>query len=210
MRNLPPRLVLNDKDRRRWWLHIGKGMSVEEIASMEKVAPTTIQGSIDCMEQYKFSMQNEMLHLKVVETALKQMDSVHVVLQESMKAKKVVHVNAETGKVTEVADTAMRLKAVETVRGFIETVQPKGPGIQLNQQFNNAGAGAGVSSGMSFEAVLRKKREERGMVNGQGINDTEAVESAEDSVSREFADFGGDEEDEDGDESDEDEDDDGE
>ena len=195
--NSLPRLVLNEKDRRRWWLHVGKGLSVEEIANLEKVAPTTVQGSIDCMEMYKFSMQNEMLNMKVVETALQQMDSVGVVLQESMKAKKVVHVNAETGKIQEVADTAMRLKAVETVRSFIETIQPKGPGIQLNQQFNNGAAGAGISSGMSFEAVLRKKREERGMINGQGINESGVEESVEDSVSREFAEFGGDEEDED-------------
>jgi len=184
---------------------VGKGISVEEIASMEGVAPTTVQGSIDCMEHYKFSMQNEMLHMKVIETALEQMDGVKVVFRESMKAKKVVHVNAETGKVTEVADTAMRLKAVETLRGFMETVQPKGPGIQLNQQFNNGAAGAGISSGMSFEAVLRKKREERGMVNGQGINESGVEESVEDSVAREFAEFGGDEEDESDDSDDEDE-----
>jgi hypothetical protein len=111
-----------------------------------------------------------------------------------MKAEKVIFVDKETGKVKTHPDTAMRLKTVEQVRGMMETVQPKTPALQLNQQFNAGGiAGGGFGPGMSFEQILRKKREQIGLANEQEIEEAEVV-SAEDEIADEFKDFGEDEE----------------
>jgi hypothetical protein len=87
----------------------------------------------------------------------------------------------------------MSLKVVSEVRALIETAKPKTPAVQLNQQFNNGLTGGnGYGPGMSFERMLRAKREQAGLANDQEIETIDGV-TQEDELADEFAEFGGDE-----------------
>lgn len=192
-------------DLRRWFLYEGQGMSVNDIAAREGGAkPEVVQASIDYIKEYQFRNQIGILNAKTVQVAMERLDDTNVAIEGALKAKKVVHVDRETGKVTQVEDHAMRLKAAAENRALIETMQPRTPGVMVNQQFNSSMAvnGYGGGGGMSFESVLRRKRELKGMVNEQ-VETVEAELSHEEQVAKEFEDFGGDEEEDEEDENEE-------
>lgn len=196
------------KDMRRWYQHKAQGMSVEEIARLEETNPLNVQASLDYMDEWKLRNSLEILGTKAVEIAMRNMDEHGRTIQRGMKAEKVVYVNQATGKVKKAPDIAMQLKAAAENRALIETVQPKGPALQLNQQ-NNFGmpGGGGFGPTASFEAILRKKREEKGLVNSQEAEIIAAELTHEEAIADEFKDLGGED---DGDDGDEDEDDDAE
>ncbi len=195
-RAIKGRTIPTAKDRERYFRYSAKGLSIEEIAAQDLCTVEYAQASIDIYERYKQSVSDEMVVMRINETVIGQMGGVNRVIGEGLKANKVVHVNKETGAVTERPDHAVRLKTVETVRGLVETVRPKVPGLQLNQQFNNGIPGQSIGSGMSFEAVLRKKREQKGLANEQSAEVVEAELTHEEEIAKEFADFGGDEDEE--------------
>lgn len=192
-------------DLRRWFQIEGLQKTPEQVAVEEGVSPLTVQMSIDRIKEWTFQNQLSVLNVKAVQVLMSQMDGMSNVFQEGMKAEKVLFVDKQTGDVTKTPDTAMRLKTVTEIRSMMETVQPKTPALQLNQQFNGGGLGSGgFGPGMSFEAILRKKRGEVGLANEQEIEEAEVV-TAKDEIEAEFQDFGGDEDDgdEDGDEEEE-------
>lgn len=185
-------------DLRRWFQYEGQGMSVTDIAAREGgTNPEIVQASIDYIKEYQFRNQIGILNAKTVQVAMERLDDTSVAIKGALKAKKVVHVDRETGKVTQVEDHAMRLKAVAENRALIETMQPRTPGVMVNQQFNTAVAGGyGSGGGMSFESVLRRKRELKGLANEQDVETVDAELSHEEQIAKEFEDFGGDEDDE--------------
>ena len=193
-------------DKRRWFLVEGNQKTVEQVAVEEGVSPLVVQTSIDRIRSWMFRNQLPVLTVSMVETLLDQIGGMSKVFQQGMKAEKVIFVDKETGKVKKAPDTAMRLKTITEIRGLMETVQPRTPLVQTNQQFINGVPGGENRYGpsMSFEAILRKKRGEVGLANEQEIAEAEIV-TAEDELANEFKDFGGDEDDEEGEE-DEDED----
>lgn len=163
-------------DRRRWFMHIGLSMTVEEIANQEDCNPVIVQRSIDCCKEYRYRCSNEMVALRVNEVVLGQLAGVGTVFGQGLKAKKLVP--AGHGEYKSVADIAMRLKTVETMKSLQEISQPRAPVIQNNAQFNNNFPGGGSSApGMSFEARLRIARERRGMVNDEAANVIDAEEA---------------------------------
>jgi hypothetical protein len=183
-------------DKRRWFLVEGNQKTVEQVAVEEGVSSLVVQTSIDRIRSWMFRNQLPVLTVSMVETILGQLEGMNKVFQQGMKAEKVIFVDKETGKVTKTPDTAMRLKTITEIRGLMETVQPRTPLVQTNQQFINgvSGGGNGYGPSMSFEAILRKKRGEVGLANEQEIAEAEIV-TAEDELSNEFKDFGGDEDD---------------
>ena len=183
-------------DRRRHFLHVAQGLSIEEISGMEKASVLAVSQSLQNVAEYKYSYSADMLDLKMTEVAMSQMEGVSEVFKNGLKAEKILFVDKETGDTKTAPDTAMQLKTVEAIRSFAETAKPKAPAVQLNQQFNNGQMGGpGGGPGMSFEAILRKKREQAGLKNEQDMETIDAeMEEEEDD---EFADFGGDIDDED-------------
>jgi hypothetical protein len=186
-------------DLHRWFQAEGLGMSVEQIAAKEKRKTWQVQASLDYVKEWKARNRVDMIETKFVEVAFAQMDEVSKALSEGLKAEKVIHVDRATGEVKQVPDIAMRLKTVDKVRNLVETAQPKTPGLQLNQQFNAGLTINGSPAGNSFEAILRKKREARGLLNAQSEEAIEAEMTHAEAVADEFKDLGGDD---DGDEDD--------
>jgi hypothetical protein len=182
------------RDLHRWFKYEGMGMTVDQIAQEEGSNVLTVQSSIDYMKEYKFRNQTSILEAKAVSVCMDQMDGMGEVLKRGMKAEKVIYVNKETGEAKTAPDIAMQLKAVDRVQSLIEKVQPKTPLLQSNTQVNFGIGGNGSGSGMSFEAVLRKKRGEKGLANEQEVEAIEAELTHEESVAKEFEDFGGDDE----------------
>lgn len=192
-------------DLRRWFMFDTLGMTEQAIAEKEKTNPLNVRDSIDYIKEWKFRNSTAMLDTKFVEVVMSQLDDVGKVYQRGMKAEKVVYVNQKTGKVKKMPDIAMQLKTAAEIRNAVDTIHPKGPLVQNNQQ-NNFGAagGGGYGPGASFEAILRKKREEKGLLNSQDTEIMDAELTHEESVADEFKDFGGSgDDDEDEDEDDE-------
>lgn len=191
-------------DLRRWSQIEGMGMSADQVAAIEKTNILNVQASLDYIKEWKMRNSTAMLETKAVEVAMAQMDDIGKLYQRGMKAEKVLFVHPKTGKVKKGPDIAMQLKTAGEVRALIETVQPKGPALQVNQQFNNGVGGTAFGSSVSFEAILRKKREEHGLANSQDVQIIEGELSHEEQIADEFKDFGGTDDDEDDDEEDED------
>jgi len=187
-----------ESDRVRWVMFKAHGKPIEEIAALTGSTAIAVQKSINEMENYQSYFSVSALETKTIETVMNQMDGVGKVFNEGLKANKSISLGG--GKTKSVTDWGTRLKTAETIKSLMETVRPKGPGIQFNQQINTAEPGATFASGMSFEAMLRKKREQYGLANEQEVETVEAEISHEDSVADEFADFGGGDDDDDGEE----------
>lgn len=184
-------------DLRRWFLYEGQGMSVIDIAAREgNTNPDIVQASIDYINEYKFRNQLSIVNAKFVQVAMEQLDDAGAAIKGAMKATKVIHVDRDTGKVKTAPDHAMRLKGVAETRAMIETMQPRTPGVMVNQQFNTAVAGYSGGGGMSFESVLRRKREMKGLANEQEVETVDAELTHDEQIADEFKDFGGDEDDE--------------
>lgn len=181
-----------EADRVRWVMYKAHGKPIEEIAALMNCGPIEVQRSINEMENYQQYYSVSALETKTIETVMNQMDGVGKVFNDGLKANKTVP-NGQ-GKTKSVTDWSTRIKTVETIKNLIETVRPRSPNFQLNQQINSgASSGGQFTSGMSFESLLRKKREQYGLANEQEVDVIEAEVSHEDSVADEFAEFGGNE-----------------
>jgi len=180
-------------DLRRWFLYEGQGMSVQDIAAREKnTRPDIVQASLDYIKEYMFRNQTQVLNAETVQMARERLGDASMALKGAMKADKVVHVDRETGKIKTVPDHAMRIKGVMETRRIIETMQPRQPGVMLNQQFNSNVAVNGYRPGMSFESRLRFLREKRGMKNEDEFTG-EIIEASDDegsTVEEELAEIG--------------------
>ena len=180
-------------DRRRWFLHVGKGLEIEDIAEREGVAPAKIQDSIDVCKEYRFQNSNESVALAINEQVLKLIPEIGEVFAGGLTA--VKHLPQRNGRYKKVEDHAIRLKTVETIKSLQEVAQPKAPLVQNNTQFNNNTGGGGpmYAPGMSFEARLRKLREQRGLSNGDsivGASENAADADEDQSVADELNDIG--------------------
>lgn len=185
-------------DLHRWYLVEGLGRTVEQVAKTEtsikrEVSADDIQASIDYVSEYQRRNDGSLLRAKTNEIMLSRLDKIGKTIDRALDAEKVVFVNRETGKVTKVPDFATQLKAVAESRNYIESVQPKTPFLVQNQQFNNGMPMSGSAGGASFEAILRKKRAEHGLLNSGGeIVDAEVT--PEEELADEFKDLGGEDE----------------
>ena len=181
---------LSPADRRRWFLYVGKQMTIEDIAGQENVSVPIVQRSIDTMKEYRYRHSNEMVALRVNEVVIEKLDSVGEVFDRGLNAKKMVPIGG--GRHKAMPDVAMQLKTVETIKSLQEVAQPKAPLVQNNTQFNNNNVGnPGFQPGMSFESRLRLVREKRGLKNEDEEVILDAAEVNDDqSVEDELSDIG--------------------
>lgn len=176
------RMTPRAMDLKRWVMH-KTGMPLEEIASRTRSSLVLCQTSIEFVEQYKRAYSPDLLSTKVIQVTMDRMDKVGKVWDEGLKAKRYQEVgNGKRRRTVQVVDHSERRKTVESIKNLMETVQPRGPGIQVNQQFNNGHSGDGPhrGPGMSFESRLRHIREQKGLGNEERdvIPDAEDLEDA--------------------------------
>lgn len=204
MTSKPERTAKPSKKDKERYLLSRRGWTTEQLASRENVKETVIKDSIARYQLYRDSLAIDEQDLHIAEMTSRLMPGAEKVLAGAMKAERVMIVT-KGGKSTtkKVVDHDTRIKAVETVKSFMETVRPKGGGININTQVNNGNQGGGAPTatrGFDFEARLRNIREKKGLVNDEVIPDAE-FEDVQSTAAEELADIGIDiDEDEDDDE----------
>lgn len=161
-------------------------MSAEDIAARTNTTVAAVEKSIAAVEEYQAAQSNEMVDLAVNAVVLDAIPKVAKVFTGGMEAKKLDQAG------NKVPDHMIRLKTVETMKNFAELARPRVPGVQVNTQVNNhPGDGSGGPGGSSFEARLRRIREQKGLDNGEGVDYEDAeVVNEEQSVEDELADIG--------------------
>jgi hypothetical protein len=200
--NMPTGTMI-PRDFRRWFQVETLGMSIEQVALKENCRVSTVEDSINRLKEWQFRNRISVLETKAIEVLMQRVDGMGEVYDRGMQAEKAVHVNRETGVATMVPDIAMQLKTVEGMRGLIETVQPKTPLVNSNTQYNLGVMVNGAPAGNSFEAILRKKREARGLLNSETEGSASAPQTHAEEIDAEFKDLGGDDDGEDGNEDEE-------
>jgi len=179
-------------------------MTFDEIATRQNMSLVQVGNAIQRMEDHSALNSQDMVDLALNEAVLKSMSGVDKVLAGGMKA--VIEGSERRGKVgeekwvkTSRPDHATRIKTLETIKGFVESTRPKGGGVNIALQQNNAGGGGGDirPQGHSFEERLRKIREAKGLTNNDVVVEAEFMDPP--TLADELADIGIDLEDEDDD-----------
>lgn len=198
--------TLTDTDMSRWF-DFRAGTSAEEIAARENVKLETVMASLSRMRAHQERNSQASAETAVREMFLERLPQASGVFIEAMNATttqtrtEVVHeFNEETQRnewvdkeVTEqVPDHQLRLKAVDSLKALLQSVQPKTPMVQVDARsqtnFNNGLLGAGAASpesqqrAISFESIMRQRRLEMGLSDIKELTDggdAAATESAE-------------------------------
>lgn len=168
----PVKITRPSKVDRSCWFLFKQHISIEEIAGRMNRAVSSVQKSIERMQNYAALTSNEEVNMRFNEIVLNNIDQVGRVIHDGLRAVSVtreVIEDAKTGKrkarvVSRDPDHSTRFKAAEMLQKQADRALPKGAGVQVNVQQNNAGTASPV--GLSFEERLRKRRELRGMSNG--------------------------------------------
>lgn len=215
---------LTDIDMARWF-DFRAGTSAEEIATRENVKLETVMASLSRMRAHQERNSQTSAETAVRELFLERLPQAAGVFIDAMNATttatrtEVVHeFNEDTGRnewvdkeVTEqVPDHQLRLKAVDSLKALLQSVQPKTPMVQVDARsqtnFNNGLLGAGAASpesqqrAISFESIMRQRRLEMGLSDAKELtagDDTAAIETVERDMDKDNADV-----DDDGDDAD--------
>lgn len=152
--SLPKATKPTPKDRRRYAM-IRRGHSIEEVAGIEKVSVETINKSLLVMTMYQDAYSHESIEFATNEVFLSKLDAISTTLDEAMKAQR-----PNQQGVME-ADHDMRLKAIQTAKSLLDSIRPKGGGVNVNvQQNNNVNPSNGPARG-GFEGIVRRLEERR-------------------------------------------------
>lgn len=161
------------QDRKRWYMWKFDRMSVDEIANRCKVKPKVVQQSIDKMDGWKAIMSGENIGIELNAVVMEHIGAVSGVLAESLKAEHVVKRTNEEGVeeiVSRSPDHKTRHEAVDRIMKIADRNLPKGGGVQIAVQQNNKEVKVAPAR-LSFEEVLRQRRQARGLGNGESIED---------------------------------------
>lgn len=187
-------------DRVCWYLSKVERLSYDDIATRQGMSLLAVGQSIQRMNDHKALHSDEAVNLAINELVLKRVENVDKVIMGAMSAKIVS--SEKRGKrwvKTTRPDHATQLKAVDTIKGFIETIRPKAGGVNIamNQQNNLQGGGSSEVrvGGNTFEERLRRMRDAKGLSNNDEV--IEAEFAAPSTLQEEMEEFGIDLEDED-------------
>lgn len=197
-------------DRVCWYLLKVERLSYDDIAARQGMSLLAVGQAIQRMNDHKALHSDEAVNLAINELVLKRVENVDKVILGAMGAKIVSSERrGSKGKEkwvkTTRPDHATQLKAVDTIKGFIETIRPKAGGVNIAVQQNNAaseGGGSAPVKSYDFEARLRTIRERKGLENEPSeFVDAEYEDGVPDELADELAEIGieldDDEEDED-------------
>lgn len=211
---------LTDTDQRRWF-DFRAGTSAEELAVRENVKLDTILASLNRMRAHQERNSQASAETAVRELFLERLPQAAGVFIDAMNATttqtrtEVVHeFNEETQRnewvdkeVTEsVPDHQLRLKAVDSLKSLLASIQPKTPMVQVDARsqtnFNNGLMGgsadpASQQRAISFESIMRQYRLEKGLSDVKELTDggdSAAVEAAEHDMDKDNTDADDDDE----------------
>jgi hypothetical protein len=163
-----------------WNLWKIERMTFDEIATREHLSVVQVGNAVQRTSDYKALHSDQAVDLAVNEMILKRLGKVEQVLTGAMGAnivgsEKRGRVDQEKWVRTRRPDHATRLKAAETFKGFIETIRPKGGGVSIALQQNNAGAPGDEprAHGNTFEERLRRLRQAKGLANHDEVIEAE-------------------------------------
>lgn len=205
----PPGFITKTTKREReLWLGKKKGWTDDQLAVRFKMTELAVKAAIGRHELWRAQFDNAEVDLEVNRLIIgKVLPGMGKVLLDGMKATTTENVGRGKNVIMrKVADHATRLKSVEMAINLRATTQPKGVGLQLNQQFNNGTPqdSAQSSRGFDYETRLRQIRESKGISNDAGIPDAEFEDVEQGGIAEELAKIGieipDEEDDEEGDE----------
>ena len=165
-----PRAIqkVSEIDRTRY-LRWRNGLSPEEQAARESKRVDTIQQSIERVRIHNEKFSAESAEVAVREMSMGLIDEVTATMREGLQAMTMRKemVIGEDGTAKEemryVQDMVVRLKTQAAIREWLQSVQPRQPAFQLNQQFNNGQAPALHGGTLSTESIIREIRQQRGL-----------------------------------------------
>jgi hypothetical protein len=99
-------------------------------------------------------------------------------LKGALKAEHVIRKTNEDGYsevISRSPDDKTRLAAFSVFQKLADRQLPKGGGVHVAVQ-QNAGAAVGPEKHISFEELLRQRREAKGLTNGDAIQEAEYVD----------------------------------
>lgn len=150
------------------------GLSEQEIASQMGMTIADVNEAVKTVRSRMLRVSDEIVQMHTKEVFVELQEQIKDATSEALRATKMTDAGEE------IADHRVRLKAIETISKMVgESGKRAAAGVQINQQFNNQASDTGKSS-FSFESVLRKVREEKGLSNNFGIPAT-LVHDAENS-----------------------------
>lgn len=148
------------RDRRRYAL-AKRGHTTEEIAGLEATSTDAIEKSILKVTLYNDAYSHEMVDIGVNELVLARLDLIGDTIDRSLAAKR--QVPDGNGGMIEEWDHDTGLKAIKTMKELVESIRPKGSGVNVNVQQNNLTQNN--IGERSFEERLRAIRERNGLSN---------------------------------------------
>lgn len=172
----PVKITRPTKTDRTCWFLFRQHISIDEIATRLRRSVPAVQHSIERMQIYQSLTSNEEVNMRYNEVVLANIDQVGKVIHDGLRAVNVtreVTEDPKTGKkrtrvVARDPDHPTRYKAAEMLQKAADRALPKGAGVQVNVQQNNAGVDAPI--GRSFEERLRQRREAQGLSNAVVID----------------------------------------
>lgn len=181
------------KKDRDIWLMKKCGWTDDHLATRFGVTIDKVRLAIDRWELHRSSFANEEIDMAINQMAVSILPKVQKVLEQGLTAMKTETVHRGKKVIsTRVIDHHTRIKTLDSFKGLIESVRPKGVGVQVNTQINNPGKEQPVTPrGFDFESRLRMIRQEKGLTNDEGTQegDYEDVDDRE-SLANEMAEIG--------------------
>jgi len=140
------------------YLRHDQGEKAEAIALSEGVSVTAIQKSIKMIHFHRALNTQANLNTAVVGMLMGNLGRVDKTFQKMFKAKNYVEQKRADGstKMIPIDDTSTQLKAVEVYGKFIESMQPKGGGLNVKVQQNNSNQSSAITNVRSggYEEML--------------------------------------------------------
>lgn len=178
-------------DSVRWHMFREKRMSFEEIAELQHVDIAAIEASVDRVEAYRALTSNAEISAELNSMVMDLATDAKSALRGALKADHVIRRTTPEGASVEVSrspDDKTRLAAFTVFQKLADRNLPKGGGVNVAVQ-QNVNASVNPDKHISFEELLRQRREAQGLSNGDSVQEADYVDVDE-----------SDEEDEDGDE----------
>ena len=174
----------NKQDRARWFL-FKRSVSLEEISKRHGVSVVAVQKSIDRMEAYNAQTSNEIVDMRRNEMAINLADKAEAALGRALDAKTIVRRENKRGKLVVASsdpDHKTQIEAARQVKDLLESVIPKGGGVNIAVQ-QNANQTVDTSRRSNFEERLRAIRERRGLTNSENVQEAD-YEDVDESAER--------------------------
>ena len=166
------------EDRIRWHLFSGQRKSYDEIANLRKSKVTAVQSSVERVEAWRSLLSASEIGVELNAIVMEHIGAVSGALSESLTAEHVIKRTNDAGKeeiISRSPDHKTRHEAIDRVLKIADRNLPRGGGVNIAVQ-QNAGGGVPAPGGerhLSFEELLRQRRQLKGLSNGDEVQEAE-------------------------------------